>query len=363
MICDRFHNSQSHDSQCVLYIFNHSHYSIGGPRAVDRRMLLPFLTDLLYRIKKVFLHIFTGKSEIHRLLLPNSNARAPENLHSMQMSLVFANSLFRSKKLQRFASPIFLGELFDAATVASVIEREKLPSMSGCSSSQAASIIRANLSLCLYSLRFYNTVANNLKQSKGTTFDASDSTHVAMLDELWNDLMPDTRRCIPDLNTNKIASDSWGDIGFQGKDPSTDFRGMGLLALLQLSHFAKLHTTRARSVLAVSINPTRAYFPFAATGINLTFFVMELVGKHGMYGTVLRALDKHGLDSSEADPSDSSELVRLATESIHDAYANLFCEFADLWVRDNPKDLMQFPGIFAGFKSRVKERLLLLPST
>lgn len=309
------------------------------------------------------MRIFTGKSEIHRLLLPNSNARDPENLHSMQMSLVFANSLFRSKKLQRVASPIFLGELFDIATVASAIEREKLPAMSGCSSSQAASIVRANLSLCLHSLRFYNTVTNDLRQRKGTAFDASDSTHAAMLDSLWNDLMPNTRRCIPDLQPNKIASDSWGEIGFQGKDPSTDFRGMGLLALVQLSHFAKIHTKRARSVLAESVNPARAYFPFAATGINLTFFVMELVGKHGMYVTVLQILDKHGIDSSEADPSDSSELVRLATESIHDAYADLFCEFADLWVRDNPKDLMQFPDIFARFKSQVKERLLFLPSS
>jgi len=30
------------------------------------------------------------------------------------------------------------------------------------------------------------------------------------------------------------VSDQWTDLGFQGHDPATDFRGMGLLGLQQL---------------------------------------------------------------------------------------------------------------------------------
>ena len=62
---------------------------------------------------------------------------------------------------------------------------------------------------------------------------------------------------------------------YVGCDPSTDFRGMGFFGLLQLEYFARKHTENAKRCLQESINPLRAYFPFAATGINFTFFLME----------------------------------------------------------------------------------------
>ena len=35
------------------------------------------------------------------------------------------------------------------------------------------------------------------------------------------------------LNQNRVSK-QWQDIGFQGDDPKTDFRGMGMLGLLNL---------------------------------------------------------------------------------------------------------------------------------
>jgi len=50
---------------------------------------------------------------------------------------------------------------------------------------------------------------------------------VTGLVQLWNNLQP---------NVTLIGriSPQWTDIGFQGSDPATDFRGMGLLGLLDL---------------------------------------------------------------------------------------------------------------------------------
>ena len=48
-----------------------------------------------------------------------------------------------------------------------------------------------------------------------------------MFIQLWNLLMP----------TKKLKariSKQWADIGFQGDDPKTDFRGMGILGLINL---------------------------------------------------------------------------------------------------------------------------------
>ena len=44
---------------------------------------------------------------------------------------------------------------------------------------------------------------------------------------LWNNLLPDRK-----LTERKTME--WVDIGFQGKDPATDFRGAGTLGLYQL---------------------------------------------------------------------------------------------------------------------------------
>ena len=48
-----------------------------------------------------------------------------------------------------------------------------------------------------------------------------------MLDRLWKNLRGDEQ-----LKARK--TEQWIDIGFQGKDPATDFRGAGLYGLTQL---------------------------------------------------------------------------------------------------------------------------------
>ena len=40
-------------------------------------------------------------------------------------------------------------------------------------------------------------------------------------------------------------SDQWGEIGFQGRDPATDFRGLGILSLSNLVYFSKQHPSEA----------------------------------------------------------------------------------------------------------------------
>lgn len=41
---------------------------------------------------------------------------------------------------------------------------------------------------------------------------------------------------MPDTALENRITSQWGDIGFQGKNPATDFRGMGMNELL-LSHY------------------------------------------------------------------------------------------------------------------------------
>jgi hypothetical protein len=48
--------------------------------------------------------------------------------------------------------------------------------------------------------------------------------------QLWNALKTNQR-----LTNDEMVSKEWVDLGFQSKDPSTDFRGMGLLGLANLT--------------------------------------------------------------------------------------------------------------------------------
>lgn len=52
---------------------------------------------------------------------------------------------------------------------------------------------------------------------------------------LWTATYPDTK-------LESRVSEQWKLLGFQGTDPATDFRGMGLLGLEQLVYFSENHT-------------------------------------------------------------------------------------------------------------------------
>eukprot|EP00494_Astrolonche_serrata_P000061 UN00061 len=56
----------------------------------------------------------------------------------------------------------------------------------------------------------------------------------------------------------------WKDIGFQGNDPTTDFRGMGMHALACLTYLAKNETTFCHNVMKSMDDDIEHYYPLAA---------------------------------------------------------------------------------------------------
>jgi len=66
----------------------------------------------------------------------------------------------------------------------------------------------------------------------------------------------------------------WIDIGFQGADPATDFRGAGLLGLHALIQLVRFYPNEARELFKHSINQETFHF-FCVTGINITGKLME----------------------------------------------------------------------------------------
>jgi len=89
----------------------------------------------------------------------------------------------------------------------------------------------------------------------------------------------------------------WGDLGFQGLDPATDFRGGGVLALHQLVAFAQEHPRTTARYIELSRARGIEWFGLAITGINVTVTLLALVAGHQLdsvffkYGTQLRVFD------------------------------------------------------------------------
>nr|CAD7567531.1 unnamed protein product [Timema californicum] len=122
----------------------------------------------------------------------------------------------------------------------------------------------------------YRQLVHEVERLRTIQYDADDSSHEDKLLKLWGLLMPD-------VHLKSRVTKQWQEIGFQGDDPKTDFRGMGILGLENLIYFAEEYPGPASHVLSHSHHPQYGY-AFAIVGINLTFMAYHLL-KDGLAKT------------------------------------------------------------------------------
>mmetsp|Transcript_25962 Transcript_25962/g.33088 ORF Transcript_25962/g.33088 Transcript_25962/m.33088 type:complete len:281 (-) Transcript_25962:81-923(-) len=96
-----------------------------------------------------------------------------------------------------------------------------------------------------------------LWEFKKTPYSSEDAAHEDILLRYWQLVFPDSPL------ESRITS-QWGKIGFQGKDPATDFRGGGILSLRCLLFIAQDHLEKVQEI----IRKSREY-PFSVAGINI----------------------------------------------------------------------------------------------
>jgi hypothetical protein len=73
----------------------------------------------------------------------------------------------------------------------------------------------------------YKRLLREVEALRATPYDSGNAHHEAGLMRLWSALQPGV-----DLEARRTKQ--WQAIGFQGDDPKTDFRGMGMLGLENL---------------------------------------------------------------------------------------------------------------------------------
>jgi len=95
--------------------------------------------------------------------------------------------------------------------------------------------------------------------------------HQDALRQLW-------RLAYPEREVPPLKSELWKEMGWQGTDPSTDFRGGGYISLENLIFFAKTYPESFQNLLHKQ-DGTRAEweYPFAVAGINISFMLAQML--------------------------------------------------------------------------------------
>ncbi|KAL2098058.1 hypothetical protein ACEWY4_007265 [Coilia grayii] len=278
-----------------------------------------FYTSFLRFWLKWLLRQLTGKCELQRICAgykaaAGRTARAEYSLESSKSKLLRASVTAEEDAVEDYVEKIIKEKN---------VKEQKDPTF------------KKNLSICLLQITGYKNLYQCVEELRKEVFDCEKEEHENMLLKLWDLLMPSTK-------LESRVTKQWGDIGFQGDDPKTDFRGMGMLGLTNLVFFSENYTEASRQVLSHANHPKLGY-SYAIVGINLTEMAYSLL-KSG-------ALKPHFYNCVEGRPQ---------MKHFHQLYCYLAYEFNKFWIQEEPESIMEFNLYREKFHEKVK-RLLLDP--
>ncbi|KAL0739728.1 hypothetical protein Bca4012_081241 [Brassica carinata] len=111
----------------------------------------------------------------------------------------------------------------------------------------------------------------SLQNRIDVAYDSTIPLHQEALRDLW-------KLSFPEEELHGLISEQWKEMGWQGKDPSTDFRGGGFISLENLLYFARNFQKSFQDLLRKQVGDRSVWeYPFAVAGINLTFMLIQML--------------------------------------------------------------------------------------
>ncbi|KAL5731685.1 hypothetical protein ACHQM5_004390 [Ranunculus cassubicifolius] len=111
----------------------------------------------------------------------------------------------------------------------------------------------------------------SLQRCIDVSYDSSNPEHQETLKALWN-------AAYPGEELFGLISEQWKEMGWQGKDPSTDFRGGGLISVQNLLYFARTFQKSFEGLLLKQEGERSMWeYPFAVAGVNITFMLIQML--------------------------------------------------------------------------------------
>ncbi|KAK8464062.1 hypothetical protein PHAVU_011G113500 [Phaseolus vulgaris] len=124
-----------------------------------------------------------------------------------------------------------------------------------------------------------------LQERLQVPYDETRPDHQESLRALWH--------CsFPNVSLEGLVSDQWKDMGWQGPNPSTDFRGCGFISLENLLFFARKYPKRRVITNFMEIQMKASFhrlllkkdgkratweYPFAVAGINISYMLIQML--------------------------------------------------------------------------------------
>ncbi|CAN6234150.1 unnamed protein product [Urochloa humidicola] len=179
-----------------------------------------------------------------------------------------------------------------------------------------------------------------LKERLNVPYDETRPDHQESLRALWNASFPDTE-------LTSLVSAQWKDMGWQGVNPATDFRGCGFISLENLLFFARTYPQAPFKRLMLKQQGMRAVweYPFAVAGINISYMLIQLLE----------------LNSARPKSLPGINFIKVLTEH-EDAFDVLYCiafEMMDAQWLAMRASYMQFKEVLEATKQQLERELSL----
>jgi ankyrin repeat protein len=180
---------------------------------------------------------------------------------------------------------------------------------------------------------------NALNQERHVSFNATNKEHEDMLRELWS-------LGLPNMPFERVSK-AWGLLGFQGQDPITDLRGMGIAGLRHFLYFARNYTAQLRQIIAAQKRKAEVQvggdYPIAVAGINISNFLLS----------TLKA------DANPTDENLEEAVVPLLFDhefAFEEVYTQALLFLDKLW-ENMQATYMDFPRVMVIVKEKATEAL------
>ncbi|CAA7396244.1 unnamed protein product [Spirodela intermedia] len=191
-----------------------------------------------------------------------------------------------------------------------------------------------------------------LRQRTQVSFDSSRRDHQEALKSLWY-------ATYPDQELHGLISDQWKEMGWQGRDPSTDFRGAGFISLENLLFFAKTFSVSFQRLLNKAGGKRATWeYPFAVAGVNITFMIMQMLQLHSFAVGAGGCWAQHAVKSRNFVRSVFTQMLSEDEWAFDVLYCVAFMVMDKQWLEKNAS-YMEFNDVLKSTRAQLERELLL----
>lgn len=179
-----------------------------------------------------------------------------------------------------------------------------------------------------------------LHQRIGVRYNREDPSHQDTLRLLWG-------YAYPGEACTSLVDERWTDMGWQQRDPSSDIRGGGLIALENLIYLAQRDSELFQKLRHKTEGErAQSEYPFAVAGVNLTFMLADVLELRRKDGELPAKAAGRAFVGLLEDHSDAFELV----------YCLVFEVLDRVWL-EMRAEYMDFPAVLQRVRGQLESAL------